>query len=517
MIDASKLSGHVIAGLKSGTMLSSKLSGHVIVGPATPSELRAFPIINTVFFGSASEPDLGDPYWDKVVLRLPFDTDFKDYSLSNHTLDKKEAVISQLEPKFAGNADLTTFYRDISIPDSPDFDFGSGDFTVELWYMPKPFPTGNTVIGKYRTAAPASRSWEISATPNSKTITIFMSSGNGAADMVSNEITNAIERDVWHHLCLERSGGTVRFYINGVMKLFKTVGTVAIYKSDTPVKFNMREGSTDSGTLFSRFDDVRITKGVARYNSNAGFPVPTEAYPLFGPPPEPDLGDPHWSKVVLRQTFDEDLRDYSNSNHWTSSNATVSNEFEKFSKNAHASYGRALTIANSDDFDFGAGDFTVEFWYYGLPNVYGGTIMGKYETVAPNVGRSWEIGTGVTLSATFYMSSDNLSPNMLSVTLDDFIKMSGWTHVCLERKDGVARVYKNGIMLHKQSDLGTKSIHKSTIPLTMGKRISITNSNTQQGRYDDVRITKGVARYASDDGFPVPIEAYPTFGPPAPE
>jgi hypothetical protein len=38
-------------------------------------------------------------------------------------------------------------------------------------------------------------------------------------------------------------------------------------------------GSSTSGPFLGNIDEVRITKGAARYASNSGFTVPTAAYP----------------------------------------------------------------------------------------------------------------------------------------------------------------------------------------------------------------------------------------------
>jgi len=55
----------------------------------------------------------------------------------------------------------------------------------------------------------------------------------------------------------------------------------------------------------------------------------------------------------------------------------------------------------------------------------------------------------------------------------------------------------------------TGALFNSSEPFRIGRRPDGT-ANDWQGRFDEIRVTKGIARYASDAGFTVPTAAYPT-------
>lgn len=232
-------------------------------------------------------PELADPHWDKVVLRIPFDGNVSDYA-KGHTVTNTNFTISDTTAKFGKAITSGTNYgRILTVVSSDDFNFGSGDFTVEVWHYPISGVYTGPIISKYRTASPAGRGWEILRAGT--TIDSYGSSNNEGADLWNFSIPNAVTYDTWHHFCLERAGSVVRLYIDGVMKAKQNVGTTPIYSNTTSIRIGAREGET-TNTLRGAWDDIRITKGVARYNSDDGFEIPTEAYPIeFLAPPRTDL------------------------------------------------------------------------------------------------------------------------------------------------------------------------------------------------------------------------------------
>lgn len=67
-------------------------------------------------------------------------------------------------------------------------------------------------------------------------------------------------------------------------------------------------------------------------------------------------------------------------------------------------------------------------------------------------------------------------------------------------------MYLNGVIV--ASSTTHRTINPSGAVLSIGGDGNTTNFNFN-GWIDEVRITKGVARYASDAGFTVPTAAFP--------
>ena len=99
----------------------------------------------------------GDIYFDKVSLLLPFDgTDgarsTTDISNSNHSLVfGGDAKISAGKSKYGG----TSCYFDgkgdyLTVADSEDWNFGTGDFTIEFWVWRTGLKNSEGLIGSLK-------------------------------------------------------------------------------------------------------------------------------------------------------------------------------------------------------------------------------------------------------------------------------------------------------------------------------------------------------------------------------
>lgn len=155
----------------------------------------------------------------------------------------------------------------------------TGDFTVEGWAYHNNSSGTQGIIGKGGNTGSA-RSWVIYW--NGATITAEIST-TGAASALTLA-GSASSDDVWHHVCLERKGTKVRLYFDGVMVASGTMGTALFDNNTTPLVFGAINGTNNM--LDNRVDDWRITQGLARYDSDSGFAVPTDPYPDGLPPVE---------------------------------------------------------------------------------------------------------------------------------------------------------------------------------------------------------------------------------------
>ena len=77
--------------------------------------------------------------------------------------------------------------------------------------------------------------------------------------------------NTWYHIAVTRSGTTVRQFVDGV-QLGSNVTSSASF-ANGPIQI----GSGGAGALNGYIDDLRITRGYARYTAN--FTPPTSAFP----------------------------------------------------------------------------------------------------------------------------------------------------------------------------------------------------------------------------------------------
>ena len=219
---------------------------------------------NTVFTGTVSD----DPSYSSVSLLLNGNgtngsTTFTDSSSYGHTVTPVgNAQISTTQSKFGG----ASIYLDgsgdyLQSPTSTDFILGTNDFTLEAWIYPLGFagaPNYNNYgpIFEYRTANVSQVNVLLSFI-GSSTLVFYVS---GSARITGS----AISTNQWTHVALTRSSGITRMFINGIQSGSSYSDTNSYVSSVFRIGGNIAGDAFFNGYI----DDLRITKGVARYTSN---------------------------------------------------------------------------------------------------------------------------------------------------------------------------------------------------------------------------------------------------------
>jgi len=234
-------------------------------------------VINPGWF-SAADPDEADPYWDYVVLLMGFNgadasTAIVDESSYGRTVTVfGDAQIDTAGKKYGSGSLLcaTSAADYVQVPDSPDFIMGSS-FTMECWFEALG-GLDHYIMGQGSSGGFAWNVMMIEAD----------SLRWGQRDF--SEVYEATEAwsynyNQWYHLVIERSGSIARLYRDGAMVRKVTIGSGGI--SDAAEPFRVGLGWPLAGTN-SRIDEVRVTNGIARYNNDAGYVVPTHAFPRHG-------------------------------------------------------------------------------------------------------------------------------------------------------------------------------------------------------------------------------------------
>src|SRR4029077_6040745 len=139
----------------------------------------------------------------------------------------------------------------------------------------------NTLV--CRSWAPGNYSWSFETSGTGGEFA-FKSSVTGTAwDVQVVSSGAALTTGIWHHLAVDKdSSGKIRIYKNGV-----PMGSATPVNSSMKLTNNALTIVSDPWcgyTLNGFIDELRITKGIARYKTDAGFSPPTHAFPREGPP-----------------------------------------------------------------------------------------------------------------------------------------------------------------------------------------------------------------------------------------
>jgi len=387
----------------------------------------------------------------------------------------------------------------LTLLDSADFTFGSSDFTIEAWVNVDNVTSLKGVAGQRSNSS--SMGWSLQV--DSAAAKFDYSTSGSLTDTVTN--SQALSAGSWWHLAVVRHGPSLVLFVNGAAGTPVNIGTDSIYDASLPLWVgSMNQLSPSTFDMIGYIDDLRITKGVARYISN--FTPPTESIATN----KKTYIDPHWDKVVLGMHMNgidngTTFTDVKGKTVSVFGNTATKTAFKKFGT-ASAYFdgtGDYLTVPNSADFAFGSGDFTVECWINpsSIPTT---TSDYRFIVSRDSVGatRGWSLtmmeSTGFVSFAVF---GDNASP-FIALTDTSAPPEGQWTHFAATRSGSNTYLHRNGVLVASQTGISGTG-QDSGVYLLIGTNNQsgspVVNGSWEfYGYIDDLRITKGVARYTAN-------------------
>lgn len=457
-----------------------------------------------------------DTDWDKVVLRVPFDTNLNDVKSDisgTPTAASFEDTFTEAPNKFGGGAcrlDSNKIrYTDASL------DIFNGEWTVEFWVNLDTWSTNHSDIfnvgsvalqRKYNNTAGTFSIVYYNPDMSSTPATLFSSSG-------SSPFAG------WRHFALTRDSlGTVRFYMDG--SITHTPFTdVDIPSGEERIEFG---GSDNTNTLF--IDDIRVSDFV-RYSGN--FSPPTVAYPTFGLEGAPEGPDENFDDYVFRTPYDTDVIDVITP---TGDVQTGTPEINTFiSKYGTGSlrlrgYTTAEYIQYTDSNVVLPGNFTIEFWML----IWATTTDGSKRTIIDN--SQSELNTnGTPETGHFEISVEPFGAQEVSFSYIERIDGSSirhwpykignfnegqWHHIAISRDAFTIRTYFDGVKTNEiLTDLNFADNTTERRLISIGKPSNMFGSasglarNPFDGYLDDIRIMNR-AEYTGDS-FTPPIAPHP--------
>lgn len=212
--------------------------------------------------------------------------------------------------------------------------------------------------------------------------------------------------------------------------------------------------------------------------------------------------DPYWDKVVcllLMEGADGGTSFVDAKGHsFSATGATISTTTPRYgvSRGRFNGSTQYIEAAASSDFAFGAGDFTIEaFVDVSASTGYGPIVETRTADVATD-GISLIITTGLKVGS--YGGAGG-APGGTAV-----LSAGSLAHVALCRTGGYETLYVNGVQDSQAADSRNHTANLCKINKNVGGA-----GYYFTGYVDSVRITKGVARYASN--FVVPDGIFPDF------
>jgi hypothetical protein len=446
-------------------------------------------------------PIPGDPFFSSTTLLLPGNgtngaqnNTFLDSSTNNFTITRNgnttQGTFSPFPPasgtaysaaanggsgSFDGSGDFLTLATNAAL------DMGTGNFTVEMWVYSTDASVDTQNRRFFATDANGAASIQIGHVTTTTGVAQYCD--NGTLGTVITGTTNILNQ--WAHIAAVRSSGTVTLYVNGVSE-----GTPA---TDTGNKgsasFTIGKYPGASGHMKGFMGSLRVVKGTAVYTAN------------FTPPTAPLTAISGTSLLlnftnagVLDATAKNDLE--------TVGNAQISTAQSKWNGASIVFDGTGdwLRIPTSPNLDMGTGDLTIEGWFY-----LTATVAVDYRMIVSDAtnGNNYVAirsgGTGGQLEI-------NVNGTSFRLNLNNSVTINTWFYLAVTRYNGTWYGFVNGASLG--SNASAAAFNLGNGGMFVG-RFGGATAYEWPGYMDDLRITKGVARYTAN--FTAPTAAFPLY------
>ena len=466
-------------GFDGSSTLTFKASDGISFGSATNTFTLAFSIANSQFTTLLVKADTAGN--DNQV----------DASSSSHSITESGNVSSSaFTPYHSGGYsayfDGTNDYMTVAA--SSDFDFGTGEFTVEWWQYWDGAPSnyGTAYDNNYASAPNL-----LLQTSNAERRYHVYLNGTSTTFLESSQA----EIKTWHHYAVVRSGTTVTMYRNGT-----STGSVtyagAIGNSSSSVGIGGAPNWANANyPINGYFSNFRVVKGTAVYTG--AFTPPTARLTAIS---GTSLLTCHLPYIADGSSNDQAITIAGNTSTARFSPYEISQQYTKSDHGGSVYFDGTddyITVADSTDFDFGTGDFTMEGWYYAT-NVSGDRYILSFSTSSGNghfgvnhYNGGWRVGL---FNGSLITGTTGVQTNI-------------WHHFAWVRASGVMKFYIDG------AQVGSNVSYSSALDCSGTFRIGTYAVDATYGEYlgylSDIRIVKGTAVYTS--AFTPPTEPLTTI------
>ena len=240
--------------------------------PATPASSLSAGNSGAPVCGTYSNTTHGiDSY---TVLCMHLDSALTDSSASAHAVTNSNATFDTVNKEFGtASASFNGTSAVLTSADSADWAFGSGDFTID-WWMINTADSGRMQVIMSQAGDGGTNMNMGIYTYNDSDIRVYYST-DGSSGPYLNFSSASPNSGSFVHWAFVRSGTNALLFKNGTQVGGTQTLSGSLYDSTFPLKIGYYSGS---GNLWFKgnIDEVRISKGVARWTSN--FTPPTSAY-----------------------------------------------------------------------------------------------------------------------------------------------------------------------------------------------------------------------------------------------
>ena len=389
-------------------------------------------------------------------------------------------------------------YAEVSNPPM----FGSGDFSVEVWFKRKEstlYWDGSYLISKWSSGANAYwNEWSLgfgdsqSSSYGNNLNFSLEAQGGGFYGITSDEILI----NTWYQAVIVREGGTLKMYINGTLRTTSTpsisyygaLGTKSINPAGRKLRIN-RQDNTDSLQGNIEVPIVRIyNKALTLLEVGQNYLNNKGRFGMLDNPQilnnlildiNPSLYVANSPTLINPANVGNNIKVWGNETDPTS--APIWNK-KWFTFDGINDY---LEIKDAKPFMFGTQSFSISTWTKMKTANFGwnGGLVNKWFTGASPGANNWATGMADynVLKPSFSIDSNG---TFYSVSSPDNLSINVWYHVVAVRDSVSLKIYVDGVLKGTNSPTGfsSRSITNYIQPLYIGKVGVGSNSLMDSGR-----------------------------------
>ena len=403
------------------------------------------------------------------------------------TLTAYDAATNGGSGYFDGTGDYLTLSNNAAL------DLGNSAFCIEAWVYPTTTGVARPIFNSWDTATAGSREYTFGIT---STNTLAFSFYNSGGTLNSDLNAGTIVPSAWNHCvaCRDASNNWALFINGSRVDTLSSSDTIRSLTNNYVIGEYLNTGSF---IFTGNMSGLRVIKGSTPYDpTSTTLTVPTA--------PPTAVSD---TQLLLNYTNAGIIDNSMSNNLETVGNAQIDTTTKKYGTGSMEfdGTGDALHIVSNPALYLSTGNFTIEGWVYTTTATTSQTIMVRR---ASQTARGFVIGISNLVSGKLSFACGDTDTTAWEVQLDSTTSLANntWYHFAVVRDGNDFELFINGI----SEDTATSSvvIADDTSLLRIG--LNDVGTNGLNGFIDDLRITKGKARYTS--AFTPPTAAFPDIG-----
>lgn len=380
---------------------------------------------------------------------------------------------------------------EVYVSDATDFDFGTGDYTIEMWAYP--------------TATSFNNSW--SMVVNTTGVNQYWAwtdgAGNANSSGLSTSVSGAYSVDFvdipepfqWSHVVFQNTSGVANWYLNGT-RVYNTTHNENFSASATGLHIGNSPHYSGQYQYGGYLTDIRVVKGSNAYTNGSTITVPTA--------PLTKITN---TKLLLNFTQASIIDQTGNNNIRANQSMGLNTSVKKLGTASLLFDGTVdfLELPAQASLDFGTFDFTIEF-FFNSDNVTSlRALMSSYKYYVAGNNGNWLLRITDNTTITWASYDGTGTENLKNFTVPT-MSTGTWYHLALVRSGSNLNLYFNGTVSSSGALTEQKNLLDGGVNGIFIGYSNLSANNDYDGYMDEIRITK-TARYTSN--FTAPSEAFP--------